>query len=91
MMPGTMASGAMDWAPDSWRKKATAQQPTYPDETKLESVLSELGRLPPLVTSWEIEDLRERLARAARGWLKTMSRSFLTVSPLSSDWGVRRE
>ena len=26
-----------------------------------------MGRLPPLVTSWEVENLRGELARAARG------------------------
>lgn len=58
-----------DWSPDSWKKKTTTQQPSYPDAGALESVLQHLSRLPPLVTSWEIEDLRSRLARAARGEL----------------------
>ena len=33
----------------------------------LARVLAEMGRLPPLVTSWEVENLRGELARAARG------------------------
>lgn len=58
---------ASDWAPDSWQRKPVAQQPAYPDQAALESVLSRLSRLPPLVTSWEIESLRRQLAEAAAG------------------------
>lgn len=55
------------WAPDSWRKKNATQQVQYPDAAALASVMSEMSRLPPLVTSWEVETLREKLASAARG------------------------
>ncbi|MBP6839842.1 MAG: 3-deoxy-7-phosphoheptulonate synthase class II [Kofleriaceae bacterium] len=55
------------WAPDSWRTRASAQQVTYPDPDALARVLAELARLPPLVTSWEIEQLKAELARAGRG------------------------
>jgi 3-deoxy-7-phosphoheptulonate synthase len=55
------------WSPDSWREREALQQPTYPDGDALDAALTELGRLPPLVTSWEIESLRERLAAVARG------------------------
>ncbi len=58
---------ASDWAPDSWQRKPVAQQPAYPDQAALKSVLSRLSRLPPLVTSWEIESLRRQLAEAAAG------------------------
>src|SRR5579871_705511 len=43
------------------------QQPDYPDARQLERVLEELRRLPPLVTSWEVLQLREQLAEAAAG------------------------
>lgn len=56
-----------DWSPTSWRTKLVLQQPTYPDAERLEEVLRELSRLPPLVTSWEIERLKTQLAEAARG------------------------
>ena len=39
----------------------------YPDETKVADVLSRLSRLPPLVTSWEVERLKSELAEAQRG------------------------
>ena len=56
-----------DWHPASWRAKPAAQQPTYPDAAALEATLGQLAHLPPLVTSWEIENLRSQLADAARG------------------------
>ncbi len=55
------------WAPDSWQQRTAAQQPSYPDAAHLRSALRQLSRLPPLVTSWEIESLRRQLAEAARG------------------------
>jgi len=55
------------WAPDSWQRKPAAQQPTYPDPAALERVLAQLRKLPPLVSSWEIENLKSQLAGAAAG------------------------
>jgi 3-deoxy-7-phosphoheptulonate synthase len=55
------------WHPTSWREKVAEQQPNYPDPSELERVITQMSALPPLVTSWEIEGLKERLARAARG------------------------
>ncbi|HKE28878.1 MAG TPA: 3-deoxy-7-phosphoheptulonate synthase class II [Bryobacteraceae bacterium] len=57
----------LEWNPQSWRALTALQQPDYPDSAALERVLCELRRLPPLVTSWEIVDLREQLAEAAEG------------------------
>src|SRR5690242_14985922 len=56
-----------EWSPTSWLDKPAAQQVSYGDPAALERVLAEMSRLPPLVTSWEIEALRSSLARAARG------------------------
>jgi 3-deoxy-7-phosphoheptulonate synthase len=55
------------WAPDSWKSKPAAQQPAYPDERVLAKTLEQLAKLPPLVSSWEIENLKQQLAEAARG------------------------
>ena len=55
------------WAPDSWRRCSTLQQPTYRDGDHAASVYERLRRIPPLVTSWEIEALRKQLGEAARG------------------------
>ena len=43
------------------------QQPEYPDPEQLGRVLAELRQLPPLVTSWEVIELREQLADAIAG------------------------
>jgi 3-deoxy-7-phosphoheptulonate synthase len=56
-----------EWHPTSWQTKTALQQPTYPDSVRLDQVLEELARLPPLVTSWEIERLKSQLAQAADG------------------------
>jgi 3-deoxy-7-phosphoheptulonate synthase len=56
-----------DWTPASWQSRVAQQQATYGDPAALARVVDEIGRLPPLVTSWEVEKLRDQLARAARG------------------------
>ena len=57
----------MTWSPDSWRARPAQQQVGYGDPAALARVVDEMGRLPPLVTSWEVEKLRGELARAASG------------------------
>ena len=57
----------MTWTPQSWRSRHALQQPEYSDPSRLERVLAELSCLPPLVTSWEVLQLREQLADAAAG------------------------
>ncbi|WP_346674058.1 3-deoxy-7-phosphoheptulonate synthase class II [Nannocystis sp. SCPEA4] len=60
-------AGLDDWSLTSWRSRQALQQPEYPSAAALEAVMRQLGRLPPLVTSGEIEALRSQLAEAARG------------------------
>jgi 3-deoxy-7-phosphoheptulonate synthase len=55
------------WTPDSWRSRPASQQPDYADGEALRQTLARLARLPPLVTSWEVETLKSQLAEAARG------------------------
>jgi 3-deoxy-7-phosphoheptulonate synthase len=55
------------WHPASWQSRKAAQQPVYDDPTAVARVVAELARLPPIVVSWEIEKLRERLAAVQRG------------------------
>jgi 3-deoxy-7-phosphoheptulonate synthase len=57
----------LTWSPTSWRAKPAAQQASYGDTTALAHVMDEMARLPPLVTSWEVERLRDSLAHAAIG------------------------
>ncbi len=55
------------WRPDSWQTKPATQQPEYPDAAALNDALEQLRRLPPLVTSWEVNALKAQLAEAQDG------------------------
>jgi 3-deoxy-7-phosphoheptulonate synthase len=55
------------WEPGSWQKLPALQQPVYADAAKLARVLDELARLPPVVVSWEVDQLKAELAAAQRG------------------------
>ncbi|OJH38889.1 class II 3-deoxy-7-phosphoheptulonate synthase [Cystobacter ferrugineus] len=55
------------WSPISWKTKPITQDVRYEDPKEVEDVVAALGRLPPLVTSWEVERLRELLAEAQQG------------------------
>jgi 3-deoxy-7-phosphoheptulonate synthase len=55
------------WNPASWQTRKAQQQPQYADPKALADAVAQLSRLPPLVVSWEVEALRERLASAQRG------------------------
>lgn len=57
----------MDWSPTSWRSRPASQQPDYPCAREVEEVVGLMSRLPPLVTSWEIEALKAQIAEAAAG------------------------
>lgn len=56
-----------EWHPASWQSKEASQQASYPDAEELDRVVSELSCLPPLTTSWEIDDLKANLAKAQLG------------------------
>ncbi len=56
-----------DWTPTSWQNIEAKQQPTYLDAEELEGVMAQLSRMPPLVTSWEVEALKTQLAEACEG------------------------
>ena len=55
------------WSPESWRTRLAAQQVRYADSEAVQTALSKLRDLPPLVTSWEIERLRGFIADAQEG------------------------
>ncbi|HSP81803.1 MAG TPA: 3-deoxy-7-phosphoheptulonate synthase, partial [Myxococcaceae bacterium] len=55
------------WSPTSWKTKPISQDVRYEDPKEVEDVVATLGLLPPLVTSWEVERLRELLAEAQEG------------------------
>lgn len=55
------------WSPTSWQKCAYEQAANYPDEAQLNLVIKQLSHLPPLVTSDEINRLKQCIASAGRG------------------------
>ncbi|KAI9497804.1 DAHP synthetase [Zychaea mexicana] len=56
-----------NWSPDSWKSKPIVQDVTYEDEAHAKRVVDKLGRLPPMVSTTEIEKLREQLKQVALG------------------------
>ncbi|MBS0387869.1 MAG: 3-deoxy-7-phosphoheptulonate synthase class II [Proteobacteria bacterium] len=61
------STDTISWQPTSWQSRKAQQQPTYGDGAELERAVADLSRLPPIVVSWEVENLRLRLAAAQRG------------------------
>ncbi len=64
---GPRSGSGPDWTPGSWRSRPARHQPVYPNPDAVARVMEQLARLPPLVTSWEIEALKAQLAEAAAG------------------------
>jgi len=56
-----------DWSSTSWKAKPAAQFVTYPCQEEVERIVQQISKLPPLVTSWEVLDLKSQLADAVRG------------------------
>ena len=56
-----------EWLPTSWKHKPRVQEAPYPDPAQARQAMATLAKLPPLVTSWEVETLKSELAEAARG------------------------
>ena len=52
---------------DHWRTLPIKQQPLWTDLDAVSAVSDELATLPPLVFAGEVDNLRDRLARAASG------------------------
>lgn len=55
------------WGVESWKDKPHAQDVSYDDPAALAAVVEKLKALPPLVTSWEVERLKEQVAEAQQG------------------------
>jgi 3-deoxy-7-phosphoheptulonate synthase len=56
-----------DAALDAWRALPIKQQPSWPDADRVADVSAQIAALPPLVFAGEVDNLRDRLARAASG------------------------
>ena len=57
----------MIWKPNSWRNYPVVQMPTYPDESKVNSVEAKLSFKPPLVFAGEVQALKKSLVLAEKG------------------------
>ncbi|KAK7849234.1 phospho-2-dehydro-3-deoxyheptonate aldolase 2 [Quercus suber] len=57
----------IQWSLESWKSKKALQQPEYPDQIVLDSVLKTLESFPPIVFAGEARSLEDRLAEAAQG------------------------
>ncbi|CAF2205994.1 hypothetical protein BRARA_G03573 [Brassica rapa] len=55
------------WSPETWKAKTALQQPEYPDQKELDSVLKTIEAFPPIVFAGEARLLEERLGQAAMG------------------------
>lgn len=55
------------WTPTSWKSFPVKQMPDYADKEALEAAFGQLQKYPPLTTSWEIENLRRKLAQVSKG------------------------
>ena len=62
-----IANPPKTWRPDSWQARPAVQQPEYPDDGALRDALERLSHLPPLVTSFEVNALKQHLAEAQEG------------------------
>jgi 3-deoxy-7-phosphoheptulonate synthase len=65
--PVVLADPAVIAGLDYWRELPIKQQPQWPDAAAVAAASAELATLPPLIFAGEVDILRERLAKAARG------------------------
>lgn len=56
-----------DWSATSWKEKLDPQQVVYQNRADVDKAVTKLRSLPPLVTSWEIQKLKEQIAEAQVG------------------------
>ena len=66
-IPSFLERGSIEQGLDAYRALPIKQQPTWQDEAAIEQVRRELRSAPPLVFAGEVDQLRDRLAAAARG------------------------
>jgi 3-deoxy-7-phosphoheptulonate synthase len=62
-----MTTPQQEWFLESWKSKTIRQQANYPDQKILDKAVGKLSHMPPLVTSWEIFKLKEKLAEVQAG------------------------
>ena len=60
-------ANGQDWTPSSWKSKPAKQEVAYEDEATLKRTMIKLNTLPPLVTPYEIQKLKNELRECALG------------------------
>lgn len=65
--PVVLADPAVIAGLDNWRTLPIKQQPEWPDPDAVGQASATIASLPPLVFAGEVDILRDRLAKAARG------------------------
>jgi len=76
----------MNWKSDSWKSFEAKQMPTYNDKKKLDSVLSDLSKYPPLIFAGETRSLKKKISEVQKGkafYLQggDCAESFLELNP----------
>ena len=56
-----------NWKPNSWRTKTGKHLPVYENENKLNEVLKEISKFPPLVFAGESRTLKQMLGEVSEG------------------------
>ncbi|GKZ25609.1 aromatic/aminoadipate aminotransferase 1 [Aspergillus brasiliensis] len=56
-----------DWSPSSWTSKPIKQDVVYDDAAGVQAALAKLQKLPPLVTTQEVNNLKKSLKNVALG------------------------
>ncbi|MEM1165257.1 MAG: 3-deoxy-7-phosphoheptulonate synthase class II [Planctomycetota bacterium] len=64
---GTTAHTPSGWTPQSWQDRLEAQQVRYTDADAVVRAVARMASFPPLVTSGEVDRLRELIAEAQAG------------------------
>ena len=66
-----------NWKPNSWRAKTARHLPVYDNEGKLNEVLKEISKFPPLVFAGETRTLKHMLGEVSEGKAFFISRRRL--------------
>ncbi len=62
-----MDANGDQWTPSSWTTKPAKQEVVYEDELTLKRTITKLNTLPPLVTPYEVQKLKNELRECALG------------------------
>ncbi|WP_050764955.1 3-deoxy-7-phosphoheptulonate synthase class II [Salinispora tropica] len=65
--PPATNDGDRELCLDRWRELPRRQVPPWPDPAEVAAVCATLGKMPPIVTPYEVDELRHRLAEVCEG------------------------